>query len=72
MGGSFQYLLRASFMDDLKRYFTVRQVARKLDYSEEWVRDLILTKQLKAVKIKQWRVKPEDLEKFVKSRSNYA
>jgi len=59
-------------MDDLKRYFTVRQVARKLDYSEEWVRDLILTKQLKAVKIKQWRVKPEDLEKFVKSRSNYA
>lgn len=57
-------------MDDIKKYLTVRQVAQKLGLSEEWVRDLIQTKELKAIKIKQWRIKPEDLEMFIKSRSN--
>ncbi len=57
-------------MDDVRKYLTVRQVAKKLGYTEEWVRDLILTKQLKAVKIKQWRIKFEELERFIKSREN--
>jgi len=57
-------------MDDIKKYLTVRQVAKKLGYTEEWVRDLILTKQLKAVKIKQWRIKPDELERFIRARSN--
>ncbi len=57
-------------MDDIKKYLTVRQVAKKLDYTEEWVRDLIKAKQIKAVKIGKWRVYPEDLERFIKSRSN--
>lgn len=57
-------------MDDVKKYLTVRQVAKKLDYTEEWVRDLIQTKQLKAIKIKKWRIKPDELEKFIRSRSN--
>lgn len=57
-------------MDDIKKYLTVRQVAQKLGLSEEWVRDLILVKELKAVKIKQWRIKPDELERFIKSRSN--
>jgi len=57
-------------MVDLKKYLTVKQVAKKLDITEEWVRDLIKAKQIKAVKIGKWRVKPEDLEKFIKGRSN--
>lgn len=57
-------------MDDIKKYLTVRQVAQKLGLSEEWVRDLIQTKELKATKIKQWRIKPEELERFIKSRTN--
>lgn len=57
-------------MDDIKKYLTVRQVAKKLGYTEEWVRDLIKAKELKAVKIGKWRIKPSDLEKFIRSRSN--
>ena len=57
-------------MDDIKKYLTVRQVAKKLDYTEEWVRDLIKAKEIKAIKVGKWRIKPADLEKFIKSRSN--
>lgn len=57
-------------MDDLNKYFTVKQVAKKLDVTEDWVRDLIQNKQLKATKIKRWRIYPEDLERFIRSRSN--
>ncbi len=58
-------------MDDLKKYFTVKQVSKKLDVTEKGVRDLINAKQLKAVKIGKWRIKPEDLESFIRLRSNY-
>lgn len=57
-------------MDDIKKYLTVRQVANKLDYTEEWVRDLIKAKEIKAVKIGNWRIYPKDLEKFIRLRSN--
>ena len=57
-------------MDDIKKYLTVRQVAKKLDYTEEWVRDLIKAKEIKAIKVGKWRINPTDLEKFIKSRSN--
>jgi len=57
-------------MDDIKKYLTVRQVARKLGLTEEWVRDLIAKKEIKAVKIGHWKVKPQDLEIFIKSRTN--
>ena len=57
-------------MDDFKKYLTVRQVAKKLDFSEEWVRDLIARKEIKAVRIGQWKIKTKDLEEFVKSRMN--
>ena len=57
-------------MDDLKKYLTVRQVAKKLGFTEEWVRDLIARKEIKAVRIGQWKIKPEDLEKFINSRRN--
>jgi len=57
-------------MVDLKKYLTVRQVAKKLDITEEWVRDLIKAKEIKAVKVGKWRVRPEDLEEFIESRKN--
>ena len=57
-------------MVDLKKYLTVRQVAKKLDITEEWVRDLIKAKEVKATKIGKWRIKLEDLGKFIKSRTN--
>ena len=57
-------------MDDLRKYLTVPEVAKKLDITEEWVRDLISRKQIKAYKIGQWKIKPEDLEEFVNSRKN--
>jgi len=54
----------------LKGYLTVEQVAKQLGLSEYRVRELIREKQIRAVKIGQWRVKPEDLQEFVESRSN--
>jgi len=57
-------------MEDLRKYLTVEEVAKKLDITEEWVRDLIARKDIKAVKIGKWRIKPEDLKRFIKSRTN--
>ena len=57
-------------MDDLREYLTVEEVAKRLDITEEWVRDLIHRKDIRAVKIGQWKIKPEDLEKFIESRMN--
>ena len=54
----------------LKGYLTVEEVAKQLGLSEYRVRELIREKQIRATKIGQWRVKPEDLETFLKSRRN--
>ncbi|MCG2725092.1 MAG: helix-turn-helix domain-containing protein [Elusimicrobia bacterium] len=48
-------------MDNLKKYLTVRQVARKLGITEEWIRDIIAKKEIKAVKIGQWKINPQAL-----------
>ena len=53
-----------------KGYFTVRQVAKQIGLTEYRIRQLIREKQIKATKIKQWRIKHEDLEEFVKARTN--
>lgn len=57
-------------MEDLRNFLTVRNVAERLDISEESVRDLIKNKELKAVKVGQWRIKPDEVEKFIRDRSN--
>ena len=54
----------------LKGYLTVEQVAKQLGLSEYRVRELIREKQIRATKIGQWRVKPEDLKGFIESRTN--
>jgi len=58
-------------MYEIHNFLTIRETAQKLDISEESVRDFIKAKKLRAVKIGQWRVNPEDLEAFIKSRMNF-
>lgn len=57
-------------MMKIETYLTVRQVAKQLGLTEHRIRQLIREKQIRATKIKQWRIKPEDLDNFIKSRSN--
>lgn len=57
-------------MEDISKYLTVRQTAKKLCVTEDWIRDLIQNKKLKATKIGKWRIHPKDLEKFLRSRRN--
>ena len=54
----------------LKGYLTVEEVAKQLGLSEYRVRELIREKQIRATKIGQWRIKPKDLEEFIKARTN--
>jgi len=54
----------------IKDYLTVRQVAKQLGLTEYRIRELIREKQIRATKIGQWRIKPEDLEEFIRNRSN--
>lgn len=54
----------------LKSYLTVRDAAKQLELIEYRVRQLINLKEIKATKIKQWRIIPEDLEVFIRNRSN--
>jgi len=58
------------FLMLLKGYLTVEQVAKQLGLSEYRVRELIREKQIRATKIGQWRVTSEDLDNFIRSRSN--
>ena len=51
---------------------TVEQVAKQLGLTEYRVRELINERQIRATKIGQWKIRPEDLEKFIKSRSNFS
>jgi excisionase family DNA binding protein len=54
----------------LKGYLTVEQVAKQLGLTEYRIRQLIREKQIRATKIGQWRIKPEDLEEFIRARTN--
>ena len=51
-------------------YITVREAAKQLELTEYRVRQLINLKEIKATKIKQWRIMPGDLDAFVKERTN--
>ena len=58
-------------LDNFQKHLTVKDIAKKFGVTEEWIRDLIQAGKIKATKIGRWKVKPEDLEKFIKSRRNY-
>jgi len=53
-----------------KGYLNVEQVAKELSLTEYRVRQLIREKQIRATKIGKWWIKPEDLEEFIKARTN--
>ncbi|MCK4993795.1 MAG: helix-turn-helix domain-containing protein [Candidatus Omnitrophica bacterium] len=53
-----------------KDYLTVEQIAKQIGLTEYRIRELIREKQIRATKIGQWRIKPEDLEEFIKARTN--
>jgi len=55
---------------DLKDYLTVEEVAKRIHLTEERVRELINLKEIKATKLGRWWIKPEDLEAFIKARTN--
>ncbi len=57
-------------MVDVTKLLTVHEAAKRLDLTEERVRELIGLKQIRATKIKRWRITPQDLEEFVRSRRN--
>ncbi len=61
---------KGSIMMKLRDYLTVRQAAEQLDLTEYRVRELIREKQIRATKIGQWRIKPDDLEEFIRKRTN--
>ena len=55
---------------EIKKYLTVEQVSERIGLTEERVRELINLKEIRATKIGRWWVKPEDLEDFIKARTN--
>ncbi len=57
-------------MIDLNKYLIVREAAKRLDLTEERVRELINLKEIRATKVGKWRIKPEDLDAFIKRRMN--
>ena len=60
-----------TMVEDFKKYLSVKDIADKFGVTDEWIRDLIQAGRIKATKIGRWRVRPDDLEKFIKSRRNY-
>ena len=55
---------------DINKCLIVEQVAKKIGLTEERVRELINLKEIRATKIGRWWIRPEDLECFIRSRSN--
>ena len=62
--------MESASMVDLSKYLTVRVAAKRLDLTEERVRELINLKEIRAAKVGRWRIEPKDLEAFVRSRMN--
>ena len=51
-------------------WLSVKEVATHLGLGEERVRQLIRIKAIKANKIGGWLIRPEDLDEFIRSRTN--
>ncbi|PIQ83498.1 MAG: hypothetical protein COV75_07120 [Candidatus Omnitrophica bacterium CG11_big_fil_rev_8_21_14_0_20_63_9] len=52
------------------QWLTVGEVAQAIGLTEERVRQLIRDRKIKATKIGGWLVQPDDLEAFIRSRTN--
>lgn len=50
-------------------YLTPEQIAEKLEFDVETVRRWCKSRSLKAFKFgREWRIKPEDFQKFIEDR----
>ncbi len=54
----------------MKDWLTVREVSKEIELTERRIRELISQREIRATKIGQWRIAPEDLETFIRSRTN--
>ena len=54
----------------MRGWLTVREVSREIDLTERRIRELIGQREIRATKIGRWRIAPEDLEAFIRSRTN--
>ena len=54
----------------MRQWLTVREVSREIDLTERRIRELIGQREIRATKIGHWRIAPEDLEAFIRSRTN--
>ncbi|MBI4436694.1 MAG: helix-turn-helix domain-containing protein [Candidatus Omnitrophica bacterium] len=57
-------------MINIRAYMTVKEVAQRIELTERRIRELIRDKEIRATKIGRWRIAPEDLEAFIRSRTN--
>ena len=57
-------------LSNLSICLTVEEVSIRLGLGEERIRQLIRIKEIKATKIGGWLVRPEDLDDFIRSRTN--
>ena len=51
-------------------YLSVREVSSEIELTERRIRELIRNREIRATKIGQWHIAPEDLNAFIRSRSN--
>ena len=54
----------------VKGWLTVQEVSREIDLTERRIRELINQREIRATKIGRWRIAPEDLDAFIRSRTN--
>ena len=52
------------------QWLTVHEVASRIGLTQERVRQLIRQKKIRATKIGGWLIRPQDLDGFIRSRTN--
>jgi excisionase family DNA binding protein len=52
------------------QWLTVDEVAQRIRLTQERVRQLIRQKKIRATKIGGWLIRPQDLDGFIRSRTN--
>ena len=52
------------------QWLTVGEVAKAIGLTEERIRQLIRQRKIKATKIGGWLIRPNDLQLFIRSRTN--
>jgi len=53
-----------------QKLLTVKEVAEQLRVSSRTIMRYIYSRKLRATKMGQWRITPEDIAKFLKDNSN--